>query len=59
MMRRIMTTARKRKEIKEVNAWKEDLWDVIKTFAQQSNGMRFVDEELFLEFALRCEKGEF
>ena len=54
-----MTTARERKEIKEVNAWKEDLWDVIKTFAQQSNGMRVVDEELFLEFALRCEKGEF
>ena len=54
-----MTTARERKEIKEVNAWKEDIWDVIKTFAQQSNGMRFVDEELFLEFALRCEKGEF
>ena len=54
-----MTSAIERKRRKELNAWKEDLWDVIKTFAQQSNGMRFVDEELFLEFALRCEKGEF
>ena len=54
-----MTTARERKEIKEVNAWKEDLKDVIKTFAEQSKGQEFINEELFLDFALKCENGEF
>lgn len=54
-----MTSAIERKRRKELSAWKEDLKDVIKTFAEQSKGQGFINEELFLDFALKCENGEF